>query len=134
MKTILNNTAEIDSLNRDWREAVESGKVAMVTRLYHEKASLWGAFTNKACYNLHDIRTYYRRLLNLEGLSVEFIDKEVRLLDDVAVSTGIMRCDYYEDDFRKSKVLRFSFTYVYEQGHWLIASEHASILSDNNTH
>lgn len=121
---------DIEDAALDWKDAVESGKVENVVRLYHEKAAVWGAFSNNLCASLPAIRKYFREILSYTDLSVVFLDREVRIVKDSATMTGVCRYDFAHEGVQSSKVVRFSFSYLLLKDHWVIISEHASLLSD----
>ena len=122
---------EIINLSVEWAQAIRSGYVESVMRLYDDKAVLWGTLSQEMRADRESIRRYFTKFEDHEGLNVEFTRSLIRIFGDIAINSGNYTFSWREQGRQISVPARFSFIYHYEYGSWLIIDHHSSILPDS---
>lgn len=116
--------AELLGLLRGWAEAVGSGDVTRVTRLYAEDAVLVATFDEEIKRNPNGIRDYFTRFLARRPcVTFEEGEQEGHVHGEMAILSGAYHF-VLEDGIHVSA--RYTFAYAKEGGRWIIIQHHSS--------
>ena len=64
----------------------------------------------------------------LPGHKVTFGNQLIRVYDNTAINTGYYTFSFTNDGQAKTLPARYSFTYVKQEGKWLIVDHHSSAI------
>jgi uncharacterized protein (TIGR02246 family) len=109
-----------------WKNAVESGSVDGVMKLYDQNAIMISTFAQNPMTKREEIRGYFKKVIVNPDIKVEIEDSHPRVFGKMAVNSGRYTLSYTQDGEPVSIPARFSFVYVLENGNWLIVDQHSS--------
>ena len=116
---------EIASLFDTWSAALQTRDPEAVVALYRPDAILLPTLSNEVRLTPEARADYFVHFLQ-DGPVGTIDQREVRVGCDMAVDAGLYTFTFA--DTGDEAHARYSFTYAYEDGQWVIASHHSSLL------
>lgn len=121
------NEAEIASLFDRWNDSLLSGDVHKVVANYAERSILLPTVSNKPRLTVAEKDDYFEHFLeNRPSGKIDF--RWIDIGCNSAVDAGL-----YTFTFAKTGAVvhaRYSYTYAWTGGHWLITSHHSSAMPE----
>jgi uncharacterized protein (TIGR02246 family) len=114
-----------------WATAFTKGDLDALMRLYDDDAQLWGTSSSQLRKGARAIRQYYAQLLKaFPGTRISLRESNPRVYGDAGVNSGSFTMRRVAAD---GKVVvtsaRFTMTYVWRGGQWLIVDQHSSLAT-----
>jgi uncharacterized protein (TIGR02246 family) len=111
-----------------WGQAFSAGDAGAVASLYAPGATIWGTLAQQLTTSAEDITTYFIEAARA-GLKVK-LGEHVSLLisETCAVDAGDYEFSRMTDGRTAIFPGRYSFVLVKQNGAWMIAHQHSSIL------
>ncbi|MGL4413127.1 SgcJ/EcaC family oxidoreductase [Roseinatronobacter monicus] len=120
---------EIANLFDDWNAALQSRDPATVAGLYAEDAVLLPTVSNEIRKTPAAIQDYFDRFLKKKPYG-RIIHQNIRLLDTLAINSGIYTFDLTVDGTPKQLLCRFTFVYRQDGESWKIIEHHSSVMPE----
>lgn len=109
-----------------WSAAVESRDVNKIMALYDKHAVMISTFVQNPMTTRADITAYFKRVVSNPDVKVMIEDAHPRIFGTTGVISGRYTLSYTQDGEPVTIPARFSFTYVQENGKWMIVDQHSS--------
>jgi uncharacterized protein (TIGR02246 family) len=124
------NPNEISAALSDWAQAIRSRSPERVLTLYADTAVLVGTLSDVIRQGYDPVMEYFVNFCALDKLDVEVVSKNIRMFDDMAISTGIYNFSWNVASDKVFVRVRFTFVYRREDDKWLIIEHHSSLQPD----
>ena len=114
-----------------WAAAFSRGDLDALMGLYDPDALLWGTSSSKMRRGAPAIRQYYAQLLKaFPGTRIALAETSPRVYGETGVNSGSYTVRRVAGDGTTRETLaRFTMTYVWRGGRWLIVDHHSSLAS-----
>jgi uncharacterized protein (TIGR02246 family) len=121
---------EVAAATAAWAQALGEDDPEKVLPLYAGDAVLWGTLSPKLRSDPAALRDYFVTAFKvLPGLKVTFGDQLIRVYGNTAINTGYYTFSYVQQNGEsKTFPARYSFTFIKDRDHWLIADHHSSAM------
>jgi uncharacterized protein (TIGR02246 family) len=111
-----------------WAQSFNEGNADAIAGLYAPGATIWGTLAQKLTISPKDIRTYFIEAARA-GLRVKLEEHVSSVISETcAVDAGQYEFSRTTDGQTTSFPARYSFVLVKQNGAWMIAHQHSSIL------
>jgi uncharacterized protein (TIGR02246 family) len=111
-----------------WAETFNEGEPSAVAALYALGATIWGTLAQSLTTSPDDIETYFIQAARAE-LKVKLGEHVSSLISEAsAIDTGHYEFSRTTDGQTTIFPARYSFVLVKQNGAWMIAHQHSSIL------
>ena len=111
-----------------WAETFNEGEPSAVAALYALGATIWGTLAQSLTTSPDDIETYFIQAARA-GLKVKLGEHVSSLISEAsAIDTGHYEFSRTTDGQTTIFPARYSFVLVRQDGTWMIAHQHSSIL------
>lgn len=128
---VSNSQALIVETMMAWAKGFSASSVDNIIALYSQDASLWGTFSSEIRASPESIRDYFDKIFSFTHRNVTFKDFNIRLYGDTAISAGLYTFSLKNAGQKLVVPARYSFIYVKQNGRWLIAEHHSSVMPDD---
>ena len=119
---------EVAAATQAWVAAYNSREPEQILALYEKDAVLWGTTSPVLRDTPESIRDYFKAMRERPLARVALGEQRIRVLGEVAISTGYYTFTNVREGQAESSPARFSFTYRRQDGRWLIISHHSSAV------
>lgn len=120
---------DVAAAGATWAAALGEDQPDKVLQLYSDDAVLWGTLSPTVRADRSALRDYFVTAFRvLPGLKVAFGDQLIRVYGNTAINTGYYTFTYVKDGETKVFPARYSFTYINNNGSWLIVDHHSSAM------
>ncbi len=109
-----------------WVEVFKSRDPERIANLYDADAVLWGTRSTKLAADRASIVDYYTGMFPASAVTLG--EHRLRTYGDTAIDTGFYTVSYVREGAPVVIPARFSFTYRFRDGKWLIVDHHSSML------
>jgi uncharacterized protein (TIGR02246 family) len=120
---------EIAHLFNDWNAALQSLDAAQVAALYAKDAVLLPTVSNEIRKTPAAIQEYFTRFLKKKPKG-RIIQQNIRLLDSLAINSGIYTFDLTIDGTDTQLLCRYTFVYRKDPEGWKIIEHHSSVMPE----
>ncbi len=124
------NTPDVAAALTEWQQAVESGKLETIMKLYDKNAMMISTFGQAPFTKRKEIEDYFKLVLANEGVKVDILESHPRVFGNFAINDGRYELSYTQEGEQISVPARFTFVYELENGKWVIVDQHASRMPD----
>lgn len=123
------NVSQVVLATRQWTTLFASADPDRMAALYLTDAVLWGTFATRLIRGRAAIRTYFERAF-ASGVApqAELGEHVARVYGEVAVCSGHYTFTLGLQGEARTLPARFSFTFQWQDGLWLIADHHSSLM------
>jgi uncharacterized protein (TIGR02246 family) len=120
---------DVSAVTSEWGRALGDDDHDKVLPFYADDAVLWGTLSPMVRADRAALRDYFVAAFKvLPGLKVTFGDQLIRVYGNAAINTGYYTFSYSKDGEVKTLPARYSFTYIKDDGRWLIVDHHSSAM------
>lgn len=117
---------DIAAATQKWAELFVLDDPEPILALYAKDGVLWGTLSPKRRDDPAAVRDYFVNAFKaLPGHKVTFGDQLIRVYGNTAVNTGDYTFSYVQNGETKTLSARYSFTYLKQDGNWLIVDHHS---------
>jgi len=114
-----------------WAAAFSRGDLDALMSLYDDEALIWGTSSSQMRKGTRAIRQYYAQLMHaFPGTRIALRETNPRRFGDTGVDSGLYTM---RRGTAAGKVIvtsaRFTMTYVWRDGKWLIVAQHSSLAA-----
>jgi uncharacterized protein (TIGR02246 family) len=121
----------VEALGQAWGEALASRDPQNITALYSPEAVLLATFVDELD-TPPELLEYFDGLTQREGLSVQFNEQNIRILDENTVSnSGLYTFSFVENGETVFVPARYTFLYEKQGDQWLIVEHHSSVRPES---
>lgn len=117
---------EISAATAKWVAAYNSRDPARITSMYEPDAVLWGTAAPTISPTPAAIAEYFKEAAKRPRARVEILEEHVRVLDNVAFSSGRYVFTNYDGEKVLESPSRFTFVFHKRNGEWRIVHHHSS--------
>lgn len=128
---ISDNQALIVEAMKAWAREFSATNTNNIIALYSPDASLWGTFSSVIRASPESIADYFDKIFMFTNRKVTFKDINIRFYGDTAISAGLYTFSLKNAGQKLVVPARYSFIYVKQNGRWLIAEHHSSVMPDD---
>ena len=123
------NVSQVVLATRQWTTLFASADPDRMATLYLMDAVLWGTFATRLIQGRAAIRTYFERAF-ASGVTprAELGEHVARVYGELAVCSGHYTFTLGVQGEPRTLPARFSFTFQRQDGLWLIADHHSSLM------
>ncbi len=114
-----------------WAREFSAAKSNSIASLYAPEASLWGTFSPVIRATPESVQNYFSDIFNYDNRKVVFNDFNIRFYGDTAISSGGYTFSLVRAGQKLVIPARYSFTYVKQDGCWLIVEHHSSEVPED---
>jgi hypothetical protein len=114
-----------------WGTAFSAASANSIVALYSPEASLWGTFSSVIRKTPESISDYFNRIFIFANREVTFNDCNIRLYGDTAIGSGLYTFSLVKAGQKLVIPARYSFTYIKQNGRWLIVEHHSSVMPED---
>jgi uncharacterized protein (TIGR02246 family) len=118
---------DVAAATKAWTDNFSRHNLEGLLALYDRDAVFWGTSSPILRDTPELIRDYFKGVPT-STMTVAVTDARVRVLGNVAVSTGLYTFTAMRNGQPDPRPARFSFTYRLENGRWLIVDHHSSSI------
>lgn len=111
-----------------WVSSFSENTSKNISSLYDVNAFLWGTLSPIKRDSAVLIKNYFDQLFKYENRYVTINDSNIRLLDNMAISSGFYTFSWFDKGVKVTTEARFSFVYVKKDGCWFIIEHHSSAM------
>lgn len=113
---------------KTWGREFSASTPDSIVALYAEDASLWGTLSPTRRAGAESIRDYFDQAFLFAERKVLFHDSSIRCYGNLAINSGTYTFWLLKEGEKVVLPSRYSFTYIKQNGHWLIAEHHSSAM------
>jgi uncharacterized protein (TIGR02246 family) len=117
---------EIIKATDAWVDAYNSRDPERILALYAVDAVFWGTSAKSIATTLEQIAEYFKDAPKRPRARVRITERQVRVLGDVAYTSGSYTFSNYEGEKLLEMPARFTFIFQKQKGKWLIVHQHSS--------
>ena len=121
---------QVETAVQAWAVAYNSHDPARVVARYHREAAFWGTTSPTLRTEPADVAEYFSGLARRPNAHVEFGEKNVRIVGDVAIVTGFYTFTDVVESEQIVRPARFSFVLERSGDDWLLVQHHSSRMPD----
>ena len=111
-----------------WAVALNAHDIDQVVSFYDSEAVLWGTFARIRKTGSTSLKEYFLKLCSRDHMKVEFIDQDVRIYGEIALSSGVYAFSW-KDGHRQIRVpARFSMSFRLDPEGLKIIDHHSSLF------
>lgn len=117
---------DVNAALAEWVAAVKSGDAAKVVALYDKDAVFFSTFAVKPMKTQSERLSYYKKVVAEPDIEIEILESHPHVFGGVATNSGLYTFYYTQDGEPMTIPARFSFTYLFAGGKWIIIDHHSS--------
>lgn len=110
----------------EWKEAVESGSVDAIMKLYDRDAIMISTFAQIPMTKRQQLVDFYKKVVVNPDIKVDIDTSHPRSFGTFAVNSGRYTLSYAQEGERISVPARFTFVYQLQGDKWVIVDQHSS--------
>jgi uncharacterized protein (TIGR02246 family) len=119
---------QVTAATEAWVAAYNSRDPERVLSLYETDAVLWGTTSPTLRHTPAARRDYFSNMPQRPGARVALGEQHVRVFGELAVNSGTYTFTNQHDGKLTESPARFSFTYHFQNGRWMIVDHHSSAV------
>lgn len=126
-------TVEVAQLFDRWNNSLATKDAEIVSSNYADGAVLLATLSNRPRTTHADIREYFVHFLE-KSPHGKILNRTINIACDEAFDVGTYQFDLTDQKTHQTSTVsaRYSFIYRYQQGKWLIAHHHSSLMPEQS--